>query len=146
MDPCQDKLSFHVRSTKPGYAYVLMVGSDQHVYLLFPNAVDRNNKIPADRSVALPRPGWVMESAGPPGINDFLVVVSDVPRDFAASGLKKVDPFAEFPLDKAAQLAGSGSSGPSPFLGKPNCPTRECSPNYGAAMFTIEEVLARTGR
>lgn len=142
----QDKLSFHLRSTQPGYAYVLMVGSDQHIYLLFPNAVDRNNKIPADRSIALPRPGWAMESAGPPGTNDFLVVVSDAPRDFAASGLKKVDPFAEFPLDKAAQLAASGANGPSPFLGKPNCPTRECSSNYGAAIFTIEEVLARTGR
>jgi protein kinase-like protein/uncharacterized protein DUF4384 len=143
----QDKLGFHLRSTKPGYAYVLMVGSDQHVYLLFPNAVDRNNKIAADRSVALPRPGWAMESAGPPGINDFLVVVSDAPRDFAATGLKKVDPFAEFPLDKAAKLAaGPREGGLSPFLGKPVCPTPECSANYGAAMFAIEEVRAGTSR
>lgn len=140
----QDRLSFHLRSTQPGYAYVLMVGSDQHTYLLFPNAVDRNNKIPADRSIALPRPGWTMESAGPPGTNDFLVVVSDAPRDFDATGLKKVDPFAEFPRDKAAQLAAAG--GPSPFLGKPRCTTQECSTNYGAAIFTIEEVKAGSGR
>ena len=89
----------------------------------------------------LPRPGWTLEAAGPPGINHFLAVVSDSPRDFSSAGLKKVDPFAEFPLDTAAELVRTNTSGAVPFLGKVACASSatECSESFGAATFTIEE-------
>ena len=138
----RDRLSFRVSSSKPGYLYVLMVGTDkQHFYKLFPNAVDTRNRIAAGQSIALPRSGWVMVAGGPPGANQFVAVVSANPRDFADTGLVAVDPFAEFPLDSAASIVAAHQGTQSPFLGKPVCPkgSTACSDAYGAAAFTIEE-------
>ncbi|MBK8337815.1 MAG: DUF4384 domain-containing protein [Sterolibacteriaceae bacterium] len=139
----RDRLRFRLRSNKPGYLYVLMVGTDkQHFYKIFPNAVDAKNRIDAGKELALPRPGWIMVSDGPPGADQFVAIVSEQPRDFADSGLVAVDPFAEFPFEAAAQLAASHTTGQSPFIGKVKCPdgAATCSDAYGAAVFTIEEV------
>lgn len=139
----KDRLSFRVRSSKPGYLYVLMVGTDrQHFYRLFPNAVDARNRIEAGQAVTLPRTGWTMVAGGPAGANQFVTVVSEAPRDFSESGLVAVDPFAEFPLATAAGIAAAHRGGQSPFLGKPVCPEGKiaCPDAYGAATFTIVEV------
>lgn len=139
----RDRLRFRLRSNKPGYLYVLMVGTDkQHFYKIFPNAVDSKNRIDAGKELALPRPGWIMVSDGPPGADQFVAIVSEQPRDFTDSGLVAVDPFAEFPFEAAAQLAASQPTGQSPFIGKVKCPdgAAACSDAYGAAVFTIEEV------
>jgi serine/threonine protein kinase len=139
----RDRLSFRVRSSQPGYLYVLMVGTDnQHFYKLFPNAVDATNRIEAGKEMVLPRRGWTMVAGGPAGFNQFVAVVSASPRDFADTGLVNVDPFAEFPLGDAAALAARHVGTQSPFLGKVVCPKRDdsCSDTYGAAVFTIEEV------
>jgi len=138
-----DKLTFRLRSSRPGYLYVFMVGTDRrHFHLLFPNAVDADNRVEAGKELALPRPGWSMVAAGPPGTNHFVAVVSASPRDFSATGLQRLDPFAEFPLARAEQtwLARRGES--SPFLGTPVCPPGApgCPQSYGAAIFTIDEV------
>lgn len=138
----RDRLSFRVRSSKPGYLYVLMVGTDkQHFYKLFPNAIDDRNRIAAGEAVSLPRKGWVMVAGGPAGANQFVAVVSERPRDFSEAGLVAVDPFAEFPLDSAATIAAANQGGQSPFLGKPVCPAggTACPDAYGAAVFTIVE-------
>jgi hypothetical protein len=139
----RDKLSFRLRSTRPGYLYILMVGTDnEHFYQLFPNAIDANNRVAADATVSLPRPGWTMVAGGPAGINHFLAFVSAEERDFTQAGLKKVDPFAEFPLDEAARIASqsrAAGAAPSPFLGAAVCSDGSCSEDYGAAIFTIEE-------
>ena len=137
----KDKLSFRIRSSRPGHLYVLMVGTDRaHFNLLFPNAIDGRNRIDADKELTLPRPGWAMVAGGPAGTNHFVAIVSEQPRDFSAAGLKKVDPFAEFPLETAAEVARSQPAEPSPFAGKPVCAAgATCSDAYGAATFTIEE-------
>jgi hypothetical protein len=137
----KDKLSFRIRSSRPGHVYVLMVGTDRaHFNLLFPNAIDARNRIEAEKELRLPRPGWSMVAGGPPGTNHFVAIVSENPRDFSAAGLKKVDPFAEFPLEVAAKVARSQPADPSPFAGKPVCAAAgPCSSAYGAAIFTIEE-------
>lgn len=138
----EDRLSFRVRSSAPGYLYVLMVGTDSHFYKLFPNAIDTNNRLRANTWVELPRRGWLMTAGGPAGTNHFIAVVSEHPRDFSASGLVEVDPFAEFPLELAAQIAIGSGDGQSPFVGAPVCPQAPdaCSPAYGAATFAIVEV------
>lgn len=138
----RDRLNFRVSSSRAGYLYVLMVGTDrQHFYKLFPNAVDARNHIAAGQTIALPRSGWLMVAGGPPGANQFLAVVSTNPRDFTATGLVAVDPFAEFPLTSAATLVAANRQAQSPFLGKPVCAegATACSDAYGAAVFTIEE-------
>ena len=139
----RDKLSFTVRSTKAGYLYVLMVGTDrQHLYLLFPNQVDADNRIAVNGRLELPRKGWSMVAGGPAGTNQFVAFVAENRRDFKAAGLVPTDPFAEFPLEAAARASQAASGVASPFLGTPVCPAggSACSAVYGAAMFTIEEI------
>ncbi|WP_288131834.1 serine/threonine-protein kinase [Accumulibacter sp.] len=139
----QDKLRFRVSSLKPGYLYILMVGTDHKQFnLLFPNAIDADNGIAGDGELNLPRPGWAMTAAGPPGVNRFVAIVSENRRDFTTAGLKKVDPFAEFPIKVAERIAREPRSGAgNPFAGKVVCPAgRRCSASYGAALFAIEEV------
>ena len=138
----KDRLRFRLYSSRSGYLYVFLVGTERDRFnLLFPNALDAKNRVESGKPMYLPRPGWTLEAAGPPGINHFLAVVSDSPRDFSSAGLKKVDPFAEFPLDTAAELVRTNTSDAVPFLGKVACASSatECSESFGAATFTIEE-------
>jgi hypothetical protein len=136
----KDRLRFRLRSSKPGYLYILMVGTERgHFNLLFPNAIDSKNRIDADKEVSLPRPGWTMMASGPPGTNQFLALVSAHPREFSAAGLRQVDLFGEFPHEQAAKVAQT--IGAAAFAGTPVCPAgAACSEAYGAAMFVIEEV------
>lgn len=137
-----DRLSFRVRSSAAGYLYVLMLGTDGHFYKLFPNAIDRDNRVRADTSIELPRSGWRMTAAGPPGTNHLIAIVSERPREFSASGLVEVDPFGEFPPERASQVAAEHRGTQSPFIGTPSCPDtgRSCPDAYGAASFTIVEI------
>jgi hypothetical protein len=45
----KDYLRFSINSTKPGYVYVLVSGP-RAIYLLFPNAVDKNRVTPEKSS------------------------------------------------------------------------------------------------
>ena len=138
----QDKLRFRVSSHKPGYVYILMVGTNGRFNLLFPNAIDADNGIAGEGDLSLPRPGWAMTPDGPPGSNRFVVIVSDNRRDFSATGLRKVNPFSEFPLEIADRIAHEANfATTNPFAGKVICPaSRACSSSYGAALFVIDEI------
>jgi hypothetical protein len=143
----KDRLHFSIRSSKPGYVYLLMVGTDRsQFWLLFPNAIDNDNAIAASKQLDLPRAGWRMGAEGPAGTDQFVVMVSDSPRDFQDAGLKDRNPFAEFPLTEAARLQRV-HGGPVPvFAGKASCPgtrTDACSASFGAAVFSIEEIDAQ---
>ena len=138
----RDKLRFRITSLQAGYVYVLMVGTDNQFSLLFPNAVDADNGIAGEGELSLPRPGWAMTAAGPAGTNRFIAMVSENRRDFTAAGLKKVDPFAEFPRQIAEKIAQASPVGAAnPFAGKVVCPAgHHCASRYGAALFVIEEI------
>ena len=139
----KEPLRFSIRSSKPGYVYLMMVGTDRsQFWLLFPNSLDRDNRIRADQQLSLPRAKWRMIAAGPPGTNQFLALISDAPRDFKATGLKELAPFAEFPLANAAQLTPTESGQAPPFAGNVTCAAAapNCSNSYGAAVFSIAEV------
>lgn len=138
-----DQLMFSIRSSKPGYVYLLMVGTDRsQFWLLFPNSLDNNNRIEADQQLDLPRARWRMVASGPPGTNQFVAIVSDSPRDFQSAGLKKLEPFSEFPLATAAQLQRAASGAAPLFAGKAKCQSGQgaCSEAYGAAVFSIAEI------
>jgi hypothetical protein len=137
----QDKPGFTVRSTHAGYVYIYLVGTEGNdFHLLFPNALDKDNRIAANVPMALPRRAWRVAAFGPPGIDHFVVMVSDMPRDFSATGLTDGDPFPAFPTERLAGLQ-AGYSGKSPlFAGAPQCANAPCAPDYGAAAFAIEEV------
>jgi hypothetical protein len=140
----QDALRFKIRSARDGYVYLLMVGTDRSdFFLLFPNAVDKNNRIRAGEELDLPRPLWKLIADGPPGTDHFVVIISENPRDFSEAGLKSTGLFAEFPLDEATRLYRTYAGSAPLFAGEARCPpdsSRDCPESYGAAVFSIEEI------
>jgi hypothetical protein len=141
----RDKLSFSVRASHPGYLYVQMVGTDRNnFWMLFPNAVDKHNHVEAGQTITLPRPKWKMGVEGPAGVDQFVAIVSDAPRDFGGAGLVGGDPFSEFPIARAGQMQRAYGGATPLFAGAPVCAdagaaAAPCSTTYGASMFSIEE-------
>ena len=144
----QDALDFTVQSNRNGYVYVAMAGSDnKSLYLLFPNDIDQDNKIEANKLFLLPRPSWRVKAGGPEGTNNLLIMVSDGPRDLSSLAANKAGPFvvslndAQGRAKLGALMSASQNATDSSCS---NAATRsknpECSDAYGAAMFKVEEV------
>ncbi len=143
----RDRLGFSVQSSQAGYVYVFASGTDQsHFHLLFPNARDKRNRVDAARTLQLPRESWVLESAGPPGVNHLLVVVSRNPRSFDGTGLVTKDQdIPAFELADAKSRWAARSAGErSPFIGRVECAAAQpaCAQGYGAALLSVEEIGA----
>jgi len=136
----KDKLAFEVRSKREGFVYVFLLSSGGEMFLLFPNLLDKYNKITAGSPLSLPRASWPMDAGGPAGTNQFAVLVSEHERDFGGSGVQNDGVFPQFPLPVLAALEASRGAGPSPLLGKPVCaPNTPCNDVYGVANFKIVE-------
>jgi len=136
----KDKLAFEVRSKREGFVYVFLLSSGGEMFLLFPNLLDKYNKINANSALSLPRASWPMDAGGPAGTNQFAVLVSERERDFSASGVQNDGVFPQFPLPVLAALEATRGAGPSPLLGKPVCaPNTPCNDVYGVANFKIVE-------
>ncbi len=137
----RDKLGFSLRSSRDGYAYVYMLSSGGELFLMFPNLLDKYNKVTADTPLNLPRASWPMNSGGPAGANEFVVVVSEQERDFGATGIENDGVFPQFRLPVLAALETARGDGPTPLLGKPVCAPAQagCADVYGAAAFRITE-------
>jgi hypothetical protein len=64
----KESLRFRVRSSEPGHVYVFSSGTDKrHFHLLFPNRLDKLNRVEPGAELILPRKGWEITAAGPPG-------------------------------------------------------------------------------
>jgi len=136
----RDRLRMRIASSRPGYVYVLMAGTDgSHLYMLFPNALDRQNRLGPGLSLSLPQPGWAVMAGGPPGTDRILTLVSDRPRDMTEAGLRPGQPFSEF--DVPTLLKAMAAGGVGSVLGTPACPPGEKGPcsGFGAAQLRIEE-------
>lgn len=138
----KDLLKFSVHAERAGYVYVLMVGSDRGNFaLLFPNAVDKSNRIAAGQTMQLPRKGWLMGVDGPAGDDHFVVIVSDAPRDFSAAGLTAGELFGSFPIAAASQAQARHAGGGALFAGVPRCEgAAACPAAYGATRFMMTEM------
>lgn len=139
----KDRLAFEVRSKREGFVYVFLLSSGGEMFLLFPNLLDKYNKITAGGTLSLPRASWPMDAGGPAGTDQFAVLVSEHERDFSAAGVQNDGVFPVFPLPVLAALEATRGSGPSPLLGKPVCPSgpggAPCNDVYGVANFKIVE-------
>ena len=83
----KDYLDLKIKSSHDGYLYLVLLGSDKKsFYVLYPNKLDGDNRIQAGKIVSLPNPSWQIKAAGPVGINNILVIVSDSPRDLKLLG------------------------------------------------------------
>lgn len=146
----KDDFRFTVRSTHPGYLYLLMAGSDGRTFdLLFPNKLDGDNYIQAGQSLQLPRTTWEITAQGPRGKDYILAIVADAPRDLSTLPLRNAGPFS---VVAATSFGKRGiqlvTASPLPEARK-ECATakqrtlavgRVCSDAYGAAWMTVEEV------
>lgn len=135
-----DKLGFRIQSSKPGFVYVYMLSSGGELYLLFPNALDKRNRIESGAPLSLPKPSWAMDAGGPPGTDEFVVVVSEHERNLKASGIQYEGVFGQFPVKVLEALESARGNGPAPLLGLPVCPDAGvCKDHYGTAGFKIVE-------
>jgi len=131
----RDPFEMTISSSQAGHVYVLLLGSDEtSFYLLFPNGLDQDNRIEANKAIKLPRPHWAVNAAGPSGTDQLLVLVTQTPRKLNVlhdSVSYSNNPFILTPatLEGRRQLVdfiiGAGVSGSS---------------RYGAAWLTVEEV------
>jgi hypothetical protein len=136
----RDFLNFSLTSAHAGYVYVHMLGTAPNNFvMLFPNEIDKNNRIKAGETIKLPRK-FKMKIEGPAGQDHVVVIVSDVARDFGATGAVKGETFLEFSAARATSALQSYSGATPLFAGAPVCPNpAECSTLYGASMFSVEE-------
>ena len=131
-----DPLALKLKSSHDGYVYLVLLGSDnKSFYVLFPNALDADNRIKANQTLSLPRPDWKLVAQGPVGTDQLLVLVSDTPRDMKALTALPPDSAAPFTFSlndlpgRAALIdffAGQGVSGGSE--------------SFGARLLSIREV------
>ncbi len=131
----RDFLELTVTPQRDGFLYLVLLGSDaRSFYLLFPNALDMDNRVRAGQPVRLPREDWRIRAAGPAGINHLLVVVADTPR--ALERLTRVKPDARSPFTFTLNTL-DGRSALFDFLTSAPAGGTE---SFGARLLTVEEV------
>jgi hypothetical protein len=153
----KDFVDMQLQSNRDGYLYVVMAGSDNRsLYLLFPNELDRDNKISAGTRVRLPRPQWRLRAAGPAGTDSILVMVTDQPRDLGplrdSPNTTQAGPFVTSLNDAQGRAAlgyhlltgARGATGSCAGRGERHAevspPTDQaCSDAYGAALLSVDE-------
>lgn len=127
-----DELGFRVNTNRDGYLTILQVGtSGRNVDVLFPNAIDQNNRVNAG-TVTLPRPSWRVRAGGPTGTGYLLAIVTEVPRDFTRT-LAQVggSPFfsgpatAQLTKDLTVSATGANTGNPGRFGASLVVPVRE---------------------
>ncbi|MES2974670.1 MAG: caspase family protein [Pseudomonadota bacterium] len=144
----QDALDITVQSDRAGYVYLALAGSDnKSVYLLFPNDLDKANRIEAGQRMVLPRPHWRVRAGGPAGTNNLLVVVADGPRDLGTLQAGKAGPFVASLNDAEgrARLGALMTTARDSAAGQCGSPAARrnnplCSDAFGATMLAVEEV------
>ena len=132
-----------VTARESGYLYVFSSGADDtRLRLLFPKALDQNNRIEANVEVVLPSPPSAITLDGAPGANHLVAVVSRHPRDLSAVGLRAADrDEAELDPAQAERLWGARAEGASPFVGGVMCAAKAvCDMGYGASRVEAEQV------
>jgi hypothetical protein len=144
----RDELSLRVTSSRAGYLYLLLAGSDKNsLYLIYPNHHDRDNRIEANKMIELPRPNWAIKAGGPAGRNRLLVMVADSERDTSRLPSKPAGAFAKLAAGNGGDLLQAFSV--SGFLQNSDCTKagrrnlvveQRCSSSFGAALVHVDEV------
>lgn len=133
----QDALDLTIKSSHDGYVYLVLLGSDaKSFYLLFPNGLDKDNRIKANQAMRLPKPDWQVKAAGPAGTDQLLVIVSDTPRQM--DNLSLAEPTSAAPFTYSLNTL-QGRSALIRYLTGGNSTAR--SESFGAKLLSIQEVL-----
>lgn len=138
----RDRLAFSVKSSRDGYVQIIVLGPDGSLLLLWPNSQSPNNQIKAGQTLNLPQPNWLLETAEPVGLEQFLVMVTQHPRDYSWLSTEREYYFLKLPTgERANVLAGQWQKAAPMLVGdaKAGCEGPSCDV-YGAARFTIDVV------
>jgi Domain of unknown function (DUF4384)/Caspase domain len=146
----RDALDLTLTSARAGFVYLVLLGSDGNsFYVLFPNDLDRDNRIAAGETLRLPRPNWRVQSQGPAGQDTLLAIVAESERDLTPFAAHKEGPFsvALTDADGRAQLqwllgrSGRADTGACVEGGKRRnlAAVKVCSDAFGAAMVEVIE-------
>lgn len=137
----KDALSFSLKSERAGYVYLLLLDTtDSKLSLIFPNALDLDNRIAAGSPMRFPRESWSFTADAPAGEWQVLVIVSDNRRDFAGLGLVAHDGIASVPLKELEHALAR--LGPDSLAGVSVCQKEEtrCAADFGVSYFKVTEV------
>ena len=131
----EDLLHFQVQSPISGFVSVYVRASDNSLIQLLPNARVPALAIEANTPLRLPPANEPIQAAGPAGENQFLVVVTEQPRNY--DHLQFQDHYG-FGLIQTNQN-GSGL-GLQALEGISTCVSTACKDRLAAAWFSVEEV------
>ncbi|WP_083440931.1 serine/threonine protein kinase [Aquincola tertiaricarbonis] len=136
----RDRLRYTVTSSRDGYVYTLVKGPDGSLVLLHPNTMARANRISAGKPLTLPPADAAIETSEPAGREDFVVIVSAVPRSFDHLRGKR-DTFLFLPTGADAAALAAAHTGPgSTFAGRPGPCEGDACTAYGAVRFSVDVV------
>jgi hypothetical protein len=145
-----DRLRFHVQSSQPGYLYLFLTGADaSHLWLLFPNQADNDNRLEAGRGTVVPRGGWHITASGPAGTDHVLALVTRYPMDLDSMGLRRDGEVHELDRAMAERRWAEHPEPGSPLVGPPICPPgtpAPCEQRFGAALMQVKEEAATGGK
>lgn len=144
----RDPLSFMLHSRRGGYLYVLLADTaTARLSLLFPNDLDRDNRVVAGEPVVFPRSTWAYEADLPQGSWQVLALVSASPRRFTLLQAERTNGIPAAPVDLVEARLNESAGGEVALLGEADCPAgQSCSSGYAAVRFTVEETTAGTRR
>lgn len=132
----RDALDLSIKSSHNGFIQIVLVGSDaKSFYVLFPNGLDKDNKIRAGQTVKVPKPDWQVKSSGPEGTNHLLVLVTDAPRKLDT--LKMAEPSAAEPFTYSLNDLSGRTALLDYLIGKG---VNGKSESFGAKIVSIKEV------
>ena len=124
----EDLLQFDVRSPISGYVAVYVRSSDKSLIQLLPNARVPAIRTEAGQWLSLPPNNEPIQAAGPAGLNQFLIVVTEQARDY--TDLKLQDHYGFGLIEHSVQHL----EGASP------CASSDCQDRMAAGWFSVEEV------
>jgi hypothetical protein len=81
----RDALALELVSARAGHVYIALAHADgRGLTLLYPNALDEDNRIAAGVPLRLPGPKWAVLAQPPAGTETLLALVTDRPRNLNA--------------------------------------------------------------
>ncbi|MFA7243004.1 MAG: caspase family protein [Sulfuricellaceae bacterium] len=132
----QERVELEATSDRDGYLYLILVGSSNKGYLLFPNEFDQNNAVKSGQKPPLPRTGWKITPGGPAGTDYLLAMLTSQPVKLDDLPLPKAGAFKSINL-KAATLAKLQQRITRDLLAEDDSGAANA---YGAAVLKINEV------
>jgi serine/threonine protein kinase len=137
----RDQVRFRVTAERDGHLYVIGLSADGSLAVLVPNSLTPSVRVRKGQAFQFPvREGLTLTANPPTGPGRMLVLVSELPRDFAAmapqdAGLLNVLASG----DDATRLLQSYAGSTPIMAGRPECPGggTGCADAYGAALMNF---------